>query len=418
MSEPNSLAELLGAAPATPAETPVAAAPAEAVTPSNDAAATTTDTSAASTTTPDTSGVQVTDPNAATVTPAAGTADPNAAATPPAEIDWGSAMPALVAKAKAIGVKDGVIAKFGNDIEGLLRSIDERETQVGELSGYKGAFNALAESGVRIEELQALQAGDLQRLNALLTQRLGPRAAAQMTNAAAAAQANNNALITWSKSLLAGVDAQGNPIFNQMELAKRGMTEQQAAVARNAWLAQLAQDKFADEDSFREYVTSIVAPQLGQAAQQTELKLTAAQQQALAQQQQQQQIEQAQQQYVAEVSNWAAQNAKLLYANQKGISGGASAFYQQMEKVATELGLPRNMTVQQLETVKNLVLAQNRPTAAAPTPSAKANRQPQTGAQPKQLSPEEFYQKFNHLFGNRSGVKEYVNYLAEGKVPQ
>ena len=133
--------------------------------------------------------------------------------------------------------------------------------------------------------------------------------------------------------------------------------------------------------------------------------------------QQQTAAQRAQAAHEAAVGEWAKQNAKLLYVDGANVQSGATKFFQDMSQTATELGLSGALSVQQLETIKGLVLAKNRPTAAAPMPSAKANRQPQTGAQPKQLSPEEFFAKFNTAFGQRSGLKEYVNYLSEGKLP-
>jgi hypothetical protein len=373
---------------------------------------------------------------AATDAAAAGSAGTVAATTDSAaqiaDIDWGAAMPALIAKAQSLGIKDGVIAKFGNDIDGLLRSIDERETQVGELSGYKGAFNNLANAGVIIQELQALRSGDIQTLNSLLAARLGPRAAAALTPAAPAANGNGQPAVAWKGEYLASRDAEGKPIFNRAALARDGLTEAQATQLHAGWNDQLA-DIFRGPETFEERIAKIVEARVSQATQQTEQKLTAAQQQAL---QAQQQDQQAQQQALAAAAAQKAEqdaaiawgntpeNANLLYVNKKNVSAGVTKFHQEMQAYINSGAVnPYLPHAQQLEVAKQHVLAINRPAAAAvPTPSDKAKRQPAAGAQAVKLTPEQFHEKYKHLYADQSrdatGLAEWINYEATGQVPE
>jgi len=335
-----------------------------------------------------------------------------AAATTPASIDWGAAMPALAAKAQQLlGEEAGVFTKY-KSIDDLVRSIAEREKQVGQLSGYAGAFNNLSEHGVTIEMLRALRDRDVATLNALLGHTNGTP------------QSPSGGLVSgtpaWSKKYLAGIDPEGKPIFNRAELAKAGLTEAQAAQARDAWNAQLA-DSFAGPDAVEEFIAKIVDARLGPATQQTEQKLTAAQRQALAEQQAADRAQRAKDAEQAAVSDWAEKHADLLYLNKKDISAGASKFFQQMQDyIDTGAVNPNLLHAQQLEIAKNYVLAVNRPAAAAPTPSERAKRQPGTSTAPsKKLAPNEFYDKYHDRFGPDSeGFLEYAMYCSTGKIPE
>jgi hypothetical protein len=318
-------------------------------------------------------------------------------------------MPALAAKAQQIlGEEAGVLTKY-SDIDSLIRSIAEREKQVGQQSTYVGAFHNMAQRGVTVEMLQALMNRDVASLQAMLG---APLPTAPSTNG------NGQAAVAWKGDYLAGRDPEGKPIFNRAALARDGLTEAQAAQLHAGWNDQLA-DIFRGPETFEQYLDRLVETRIGQATQQTEQKLTYAQQQAVAQQQAAVNAERQRIAYEASVTTWANNNANLLYVNKKDINGGATKFYQDMERVMGELNLPSTPSVQQLDAVKNAVLAMNRPAAAAaPTPSAKATRQPVSGAQPVKLNPDQFCAKYKDCFApNSAGLVEWIEYETTGKVP-
>ena len=432
-SEPASLSEMIETAQATATAAATAATtipPAAQIPAAAPAAPTAADTAATATPPDDGTATTTTDDGTATQVDATATTDGTATdttttdgaaaadATPPAAIDWGAAMPALAAKAQQLlGEEAGVLTKY-NNIDDLLRSIAEREKQVGAQSAYVGAFNQLAQHGVTTRELQALRDGDLNTLNALLAARLGTQPVA----AAPAPPTNGQPQLAWSKKFLSGRNADGTPIFNRAELARAGWTEAQATQAFAGWQEQAA-DLWSGPEAIEEYIAKIVDSRVGQATQQTEQKLTAAQQQALYQAQQQAQAQAAQKAEADAAMAWGQSNAKLLYVNGKDVSSGATKFFQDMQAFINSGAVNPNLPhAQQLEVAKNYVLAVNRTPAPPPaTPSEKAKRQPATGAQAVKLTPEQFHEKFKDRYADQSrdatGLAEWIMYEATGKVP-
>ena len=426
---PTSLADMIAAAqPAPAAAAPTAASPAttqSAAPPASDASAAqvTTDDSAVtaattatidgtdSTTTTDTAAAD--SAVAAAATAGTATTDGTAAQAAIAAIDWGSAMPALKAKAQELGLQAGVVDKF-DDIENLLRSIDERERQVGQQSAYVGAFNQLAQAGVTIPMLHALMKKDAAALQSLLGQ---PAAAAPGPNG------NGQAAPAWKGDYLAGRDAEGKPIFNRAALSRDGVSEAQAAQLHAGWNEQLA-DIFRGPETFEQYLARLIESRVGQAVQQTEQKLTVAQQQALYQTQQATQMEAAQKAETDAAVAWGQQNAKLLYVNGQDIASGATKFFQDMQAYINSGAVNPNLPhAKQLEVAKNYVLAVNRPAnAAAPTPSDRAKRQPAQSSSAVKLTPSQFHEKYHERYADQGreslGLAEWLIYEATGKIPE
>ena len=153
---------------------------------------------------------------------------------------------------------------------------------VGQQSVYVGAINNLAQPASPCRSSRLSGMATSRASTPSWPQDSGPGRAAALTPST---NGNGQAGPAWKGEYLASRDAEGKPIFNRAALARDGLTEAQATQLHAGWNDQLA-DIFRGPETFEERIAKIVEARVGQATQQTEQKLTAAQQQALYNQQQ------------------------------------------------------------------------------------------------------------------------------------
>jgi hypothetical protein len=390
MVEPNSLSELIASTQATPQTAAPAAATNSSAIPIQQGKTDAVDDPAmlaeverlaAGTPAIDASTTPSVDA-ATTSAPTAGETPATAATPAPTPIDFGTAFPALQAKAaEVLGVTPEWLNKY-KSVDELIRGVNEQQALIGRQAEAMSALRWMQEHGITAQDIQALA-----------SQKLNPQAPQLPIDTG------------WRAEYLAGVDDKGQPQFAATAPAD-------AAQRYAKWQGQL-REAAADPTKWSKFIADSVQQQLAAVQQQTAQTLQ--QQQAAAQAAAQQQ--QAQQQHREAAAHWAKTNAKDLFLNKTDESGGYTPMGVAINTMLQTNPVLANSSAplhEKLEYAKQFVLAQATPKPPTATPPAQAGRQAAPNvAPPRPLNETEFNKKYPD-----AGLADFLNYMSKGIAPK